>query len=187
VFHFFAPDAIEVRPRSPLYSMYSIYIMRNQPRMRVATVRKDGSEYDVHWVKLEPPTVVAYRGLARLHQHVNRALRSPSAFSSVIISRPDGNVAISVWKLKGVVSIGSSFNVPADARFEAEFRALASQKGESLIDDYLANDGRVRMLRAALAPDCDRVTLFAHRLLHDHFGIRRLAPLHYSYEEREVI
>jgi hypothetical protein len=61
--------------------------------MRVATVRKDGSEYDVHWVTLPSPEVVSYRGLARIDEYVNRAFGSRSAFASVIISRPDGNVS----------------------------------------------------------------------------------------------
>jgi hypothetical protein len=74
-------------------------------RMRVATVREDGSAYNVHSVNIPPPTVVAYRGLARIEPYVDRVLNSQSTFSSVIISRPDGNVSISVWKLKGAPSV----------------------------------------------------------------------------------
>jgi hypothetical protein len=133
--------------------------------MRVATVRKDGSEYDVHWVTLPSPEVVSYRGSARIDEYVNRVFGSRSAFASVIISRPDGNVSISVWKLKGVLSVGATFDVPADAVDEAAFRALAFQKGQHLVDDYLANDGEVRFLRVALAPDCERVSQFARHLL----------------------
>ena len=160
--------------------------MMKRTRMRVATVRKDGSEYNVHWVGIPPPTLVAYRGLARIEQYVDRVLKSQSTFASLIISRPDGNISISVWKLKGALSVGASFGVPAAARVEAEFRTLAAARGLRVVDDYLSNQGRIRMVSVALIAACDRISQFARHLLHNVFGIRRLGALQFSFEERAV-
>jgi hypothetical protein len=149
-------------------------------------MRKDGTEYDVHWVRIPPPDVIRFRGLSRLGSYVNRVASSSASFATLVASTPDGDTALGVWKRKGEMSVDLSFNVPREASTEARVRQIALDRGYSLIDDYLANEGAVRLIQIALPSDPVVVTDFAHRLLHDVLGVRRLAAMHYGFEEREA-
>ncbi|MCZ2153184.1 MAG: hypothetical protein LC114_04665 [Bryobacterales bacterium] len=154
--------------------------------MRVSTVRKDGSEYDVHWVNIPPPDVIRFRGLSRLGSYVNRVASSSTSFASLVASTPDGNTAVGVWKLKGEMSVNVSFKVPEDASTEGRVRKIAAERGYSLVQDYLANEGATRSIRIAVPSDSTIVTAFAHLLLHDVLGVRRLSGMHYGFDERDA-
>lgn len=153
--------------------------------MRVLNVREEGTERDAHWVTIPPPDVVRFRGLARLGSYIRRVASSPTSFASLVASTPDGGAAVSVWKLKGQMSVNVSFKIPEDAAIERRVRALVDERGYSLLEDYLANGGAIRSIRIEVPCDAMVVTGFAHRFLHEVRGVRRLAPMHYGFEERE--
>lgn len=152
--------------------------------MKVTTQRRDGS-VDVRWVLIPSPTVISYRGLGRLPAYVRRVLASQKRFASLIVSRPDGQVSISVWKYASQVTVNFSLKSVSAHRTELAIRRLADERGYSAATDYLANDGEVRVIHYAIPSDDVKVATFAELLLHDVFGIRRLAPLHFSYEETD--
>jgi hypothetical protein len=154
--------------------------------MRVSTVRKDGTEYDVHWVTVPPPDIVRFRGLSRLASYVKKVASSSTSFATLVASTADGKTAVGVWKYKGEMSVNVSFKVPEDAATERRVRAIVADRGFSLAKDYMANEGATRSIRIALPTDVDIVAGFAHLLLHDVFGVRRLEAMHYGFEEREA-
>ena len=160
---------------------------RSKPtRMRVSTVRKDGTEYDVRWVNIPPPDVVRFRGLSRLGSYVNRVAASSRSFASLVASTPDGNRAVGVWKFKGAMSVNVSLKVPEDAHTEGRVRTIAAERAYPLIQDYLANEGATRSIRIGLPGDPTIVTDFARMLLHDVLGVRRLSGMHYGFDERDA-
>jgi hypothetical protein len=81
------------------------------------------------------------------------------------------------------MSVNVSFKGHEDATTGRRVRNIIADRGYALVHDYLANDGTTRLIRIALPGDTSVVSDFSHLLLHDVLGLRRLAPMHYGFDE----
>ena len=165
----------------------------NDPRvtkMWVHTVDKNGNDKgDGRWVDIPEPDRFASNGFSQVESYVSRMLRSSAMFTSVIISTPDGQSAVSLSHRDGVPKFSLSVDWRSKPESERAIRQFFGDRGLSASHDYLAGNGGVpdamRMLGYFLPADAREITEITKDVLQQIFGVREQDALNFSYREHQ--
>ena len=88
------------------------------------------------------PDLVHSGGFSRMESYIDRLLRSPKEFASVIIATPDGEHGLLVMRQAGRTVLCVSANRTKNDGGEARMREFFTRLGMTPVRDYLsANDG----------------------------------------------
>lgn len=161
--------------------------MRRITKMWVVTVDEQGKEKDGHWVDIPEPDHFPSDGFAQIEGYVSRLLRSSARFTSVIISTPDGQIAVSLHQRGGVSEFSLSVDWRADAARETAIRQLFTDRRLATSHDYLAGNGGVpdatRYLSYLLPPDALFITALTKEVLSRIYRVDGRHALNFSFRD----
>ncbi len=137
--------------------------------------------------KIPEPDHYASNGSSQIEAYVTKVVHSTESFSSLIVSTPDGEVALLLLKQDSNLQITLSIDVTSKPDEEQALRRFFACRGIGPIDDYLAQNGDVpdatRMLSFPLPSDIEFVTVLSKELLVQVYGVNERAALDFSFEE----
>lgn len=152
-------------------------------KMWIAT----GEEKDGHWIDIPEPNHFGSNGFAQIEGYISRMLRSIARFTSVIISTPDQQVAVTLWQRGGVVEISLGVDWRSKPEQERVLRQFFAERGLSTSRDHLSGNGNVPdatlCLGYFLPPDAQFITLLTKDVLLQIYRVREGDALDFSYQE----
>ncbi|MCL4692703.1 MAG: hypothetical protein KJ060_09365 [Candidatus Hydrogenedentes bacterium] len=140
----------------------------------------------VYCRSIPEPDHYASNGCSHIETYVRRLLHSTEHFSSLMVSTPDGEIALGILKLKDHLQIGLSVDV-TNLDEEQTLRKFFADRSIEPTYDYLAQNGNVpdsvRMLDYPLPADIQFVTDLAKNLLANVYGVDERAALDFAFKE----
>jgi hypothetical protein len=161
---------------------------RRAKTMRVVTVDENGKQLgDGRWVDIPKPDSFRSDGLAQIEGYVSRVLRSSARFTSLIVTTPDHQMAISLRQRDGIPELGLTVEWRSEPERERAIRQFFAERGLSAARDYLGGNGGVpdaiRLLDYCLPPDLHFITAVTKDVLRQIYRVREQDALDLTYQE----
>jgi hypothetical protein len=150
----------------------------------------DKGRKHVYCHSIPEPDHYASNGCSHIETYVTKLLHSTELFFSLMVSTPDGEVALGVLMQQNHLVIGLSVDVTRKPQEEQTLREFFARRNIEPVDDYLAQNGdvpdSVRMLNYPLPTDIKFVTDLAKNLLEQVYGVDEHAALDFAFEESSL-
>jgi len=163
-------------------------LFRRATKMRVVTVDGNGKELgDARWVEIPKPEKFRSEGFAQIENYISRLLKSSARFNSLIIARPNGQMAVSVMKRGKLPWFSAMVNWRSEPERERAIMDFFAQRGLSTTQDYLAGNGEVpdaiRCLAYSLPADVQFITAITKEVLREVYHLREEEGLNFTFQE----